>query len=330
MPRRIAPDEESRFGFLRHDFSCIRALSFSLDGKTLYTTIGNRGVWFWDVASRKCVNNIEPDLPGTDAFVSTVFSPDGKTAASWTDRRIVLWDTARRKILSFLTEEDKVYWAEFSPDGRTLSVLIQTHWRNPEGLRIWDLGKRTRVQTFKTPPGLRGLAAPRGIKTPLMVHSHRADGPDKDFGFTLVDAFTGKSVLTCEWLMKDAPLAFCIAMNRAETIVASAGDHSAIQLWDRNSGKRLARFKAPPHICRNLGFSPDGQILAAFYLDDDRKPREGGFLIYDVPSGKLRAEIKEPDGFRAWAFSPDSRLLAAKNDREIRVWKIPEPWRRGK
>lgn len=329
MPRRWSAPGEDKFGFFLHDFDCICGLTFSSDGKTLYTTISGRGVWIWDVSSRKCTDIFEPKQLYREKITGkSVFGADGKTAACLSDRQIVLWDVATRKLLGLLNEEpDTVLCgAVFSPDGKTLSTAIWPLMRSSDELHIWDIEKKKIVQLLKTPREFCKVEADSRIKIPLQASIHA----NKTLGFTLLDAFTGQTVLTCEWTETDAPPAFHLAMNRAETMVASASIDLSVQLWDRNTGQRLARFKPLVHSCTGLAFSPDGAILAATYHDFDgnRKLRDCGFVLYDVHSGKIRADVKQPAGIGAWAFSPDGRFLAVKSGKEIKVWRIPYQWRR--
>jgi WD40 repeat protein len=315
----------SAFRQLCHQFSCIRDLAFSPDSKTLCATVQGHGFWFWDVASRKCTDTFDPTRLHGTTVEQTIFSADGKTAAYLGDGRIALWDVSRRKLLGFLEEGDLfVNGIAFSFDGKTLSSLSTER----EELWIWDVEKKRKVRTCKLPTASSTrVVADSGIKMPLVACGLR---PGETNGFTLIDAFTGKSVLTCKWGKEDGPLAYHFALNHAETMVASAGGSSPIQLWERKSGQRIALLKFFSYSCTSLVFSPDNKLLAAFYVDDARKPRNSGFLLYDVHSGKIRAHVKQPGIIYAQAFSPDNRLLAVKSEEEIKVWKIPEQWRRDK
>lgn len=82
-----------------------------------------------------------------------------------------------------------------------------------------------------------------------------------------------------------------------------------------------------------LAFSPDGNILACSY---NRSPAQippgngGGFLIYEVSSGKVLEEIDVPiGGFSILTFSPDGKLLATDGSgSNIRLWTVPAAWRK--
>jgi WD40 repeat protein len=263
-----------------------------------------------------------------------VRSPDGKTAAVLCGKTIELWDVLNRKHIGSLEEDEGIDRMLFSPDGKTLSVAdrisrppVRGELRIAE-LRIWDVEKRKRLRSCKTHSLVPvGMAGP--MKKPVMVDTsvnfgrlRRLDEPVKTIPFNLVDAFTGDKVVAYEWDIKDGMMPSCFVVNRDETILATAGINSSVHLWDRNSGKRLARFKPPPSACQGLGFSPDGNILLFLY----GRGHMEGFLLYAVPSGKILADEKHSS--LGLVFSPDGRLLAGEGFREIKLWSIPEQWRK--
>lgn len=336
--RNIAPNAQVQdppfnaraLALLRGELSRIRDLSFSPDGKTLYTTCQNRGVWIWDVSRRKLAEDFKlKQLVDHIRDTRSVLSPDGKMAATWNNRKIVLWDTTTPKIVDIFNEDDWIKWVVFSPDGKTLSA--HSHSEQTNTLMIWNIANKNRVAMHKIRGrSYRPMTADSGIKTPLFVDVHQSNDADKTAGFTLVNAFTGHADLTCEGMKVDSPSIFCFALNRVESIVASVGTNSPVQLWNRRSGRRIALFKPLPNNFRGLGFSPDGKILIAIYEGRDWQPHDCGFVLYSVPSGEILADVKQPDRLPPWAFSPDGRLLAVKYKEEIKVWRIPDAWRRDK
>lgn len=334
-PIKLEPRRHSSPGTKLSFPRTICDLAFSQDNKTLYATILHRGVRFFDVASRKSIGTFEPKVNDSSLRPGTAFSPDGKTAAYFAGRSIVLWNLERRRQLGIMDEDRLIHFVVFSPDSQRLSVYSQNNQalRISDSLSIWNVEKKQRVATCNIPLlELYGqVSADSGIKIPLLKTSNRdPEKPQEKFGFRLIDAFTGQLVLKCEWDKKEAAQSMAIAVNRTETTVAAAGYHSSIQLWDRSSGRFITRFKHCPGAGIGLQFSPDGNILACLYRDQDKRPNNNGLVLYAVPSGKVLADIKQPEGILAIAFSPNGRLLAVEHGDEIRLWRIPDQWRRGK
>jgi WD40 repeat protein len=320
--------ELAPFEFECREFDRLHGLVFSPDGKTLYSTHYSNSILVWDLASRQHTGTLKPTPAMAPGQRGPILSPDGKMMACFCGTKIVLWDVLRYKQVGVLEEDGLVYWLAFSPDSKTLIAWLHGIKRGTsDPLRIWDVEKRKRVRTCKTPSGAIIQVTPDwGIRNPVLSIIRRPGESDTTFGFALADALSGQSV-NCEWDQADAPRAYNFALNRAETIVASAGSDSPVQLWDRNSGKRLARSKPLPHSCRGLAFSPDGKILVACY-GADAPTYSGGFVLYDVRTATVLTEVKKQGGIRGWAFSPDGRLLAVEDYNRIMLWSIPEEWRK--
>lgn len=239
----------------------------------------------------------------------------------------MLWDVANRKRIGSLEDNEEVYSVVFSPDGKTLSACASN------SLRIWDVVKKKRVRICKTNGLLFPVTVDRSIKRPVLANTNvirprRPGESSETVPFALVDAFTGESVLSCE-LEKKGGIPVSFAINPAETIVASSGLNSPVHLWDRTTGKSIAIFKHPIAGTGGLAFSPDGKILASGHMAISPA---NSLLLFEVPSGKILAELKEFGGPHSLAFSPDGRSLAIGDLTDlkhgsIKLWSIPDKWR---
>jgi WD40 repeat protein len=331
--------------------SRVADLVFSPDGKTLFSLDGHK-VWLWDVASRKHVATLEhvEEIKPTGAIVGMALSPDGKMLATYRAKTIMLWDVASRKDIATLEEEGDVYSVVFSPDSKTLSAAV-TPPRIPvrpplrdepaARLQIWDVEKKKRVRSCKMRLVPKPVRADLSVKKPVLAIFGRLGDkpglrqPDEPVSFTLVDAFTGEAVLTCEGNKREDGMPQYFALNRTETMLASSAPHPPhplhpfVQLRDRKSGKCIAAFKYPDGLIFSPVFSPDGKILAAAYVGGSFG--DCGILLFAVPSGKILTHRKQRSGVSSWAFTPDGRLLAmAGSWGEIKLWSIPERWRKDK
>src|SRR5438552_279546 len=86
--------------------------------------------------------------------------------------------------------------------------------------------------------------------------------------------------------------------------VASAGQDGAVRIWSVRTGETLAvcaLFRGPVEA---LKFSPDGKHLAAACP-------QGGLLVFDPASGKVRWDSGKSGASRCVAWSADGKLLAS-------------------
>jgi WD40 repeat protein len=109
-------------------------------------------------------------------------------------------------------------------------------------------------------------------------------------------------------------------------LVASAGDDGLVQVWDMRDGRIVGTIDGF-HRYSDLQLSPDGTMIAAL--------ESGSLYVWDMGTLELMHRLTLPDrNIRAFAFSPDSQLLAAGACGEIsefygcqygliHVWNVP-------
>jgi WD40 repeat protein len=142
-------------------------------------------------------------------------------------------------------------------------------------------------------------------------------------------------------------------------ILASASGDKTIKLWDVVKGKEIATLKGHRDSVRSIVFSPDGKMLVSGGMDRclriwdvaakkeielltdrlgitdtlvfhrDGKTLYSG-LFWDIPTRKMRAEIKEkfPQDGRLWpcvGFNADGKLLGLVTHRlspTMEIWDV--------
>ena len=309
---------------LKRDRGPVVGLAFRADGKTLLSAYGSDGtIWLWDVASGKNTAIFRHVPEGRHGnILGMALSPDDKIVASCgSDKTIKLWDTASGKNIATFTSDREPCGIVFGPDGKTLSAIEK------DALRVWDVAKRKELRYFgKMPFTPQSVTVSRRTKRPLLA-------VPTGKSFTLIDAVTGESILACTGHRSDLRFTCCFALDPEETMVASAGYDLTVRLWDRTSGDERATFEHPLAMNRCLAFSPDRKILISGFLSNHLKTgkfgTDGGFQLYEVPSGKVLTTLQDHFGITSLAFSPDGQLLATGcNDGFIKLWTIPDAWRK--
>src|SRR5262249_44813970 len=107
-----------------------------------------------------------------------------------------------------------------------------------------------------------------------------------------------------------------VSFTRDGKTLASGGRDQTVRIWERTTGKLIARLNVG-NVSRAVGIAPDGKQLATGYSD-------GLIRGWDVTTGKSLCSLTgHTEAIPGIAFSPDGRLLAsASQDRTVRLWDL--------
>jgi WD40 repeat protein len=299
----------------------LTALAFSPNGKTAAIGSADGTVRFWDVASGAAVG--DPLTVGKSPL-RLKFSPNNKYVLVQTDDAVGqagrLWDVASGQPMG-----DKLSFqasVHFSPDSTILFAADPP--LHVAGCRRWRLTSGVPVEEpFRFPDQGKVLAVAPDGSTMVITQSAGAQVWD-----TLRAEPVGAPIPSGD------PFYACyrpdggafLTIGKFASLREGRVEKTRIEarLWEvaplrptRISQRHLPPRESGELAVRALAFSPDGQSLLT-------GGRDGTARVWDLRTGKLRLPPL-PQRYHAAvgavAFSPDSKIMAAASDSEVRLWK---------
>lgn len=262
-----------------------------------------------------------------------VFSPDGKTIASWGSsdgqlHDIIVWETVTGRPLRRLTpvcmpaDPDYSHYTPlaFSPDGRLLAAGGTTDFNTPnhkDWVELWEVasGKKLRQIPFARPDQVYSLAfSPDGKTLAVADHGKHvqlidvATGQDQQ-RLTLVPGWTTRG-------LRHAPDGTLLAYGTRifTELKREKWEAAQLELREAATGKVVAQVANPDprDIYCHFTFSSDGKTVVVW---NDRKL----LSVWDTTTGK---------SVRQWpaasvdhlVLSSDAATLAILNDSAIQLW----------
>jgi WD40 repeat protein len=308
--------------------SAVEQIVVSADGRSLFTTDRDGGLYAWDTAGGKSPRRI---AGGVERGV--VMSPDGRFLAGAGKEggrasRLWLYDVAGRRIIDRFgvwATDDCV--ATFLPDGK--AILTLSHAESPAVVRLWDVESGQKLRSFAADPDAllmqwvpvfttrRAALSPDGKTLAIGIEWEAAlqspqlrakvRGGHHDVPVRLWDVATGKAGNTLEEPMNPADV---------PNEVGTGETHDLGGLVHVNRRMRSADGRA---------FSPDGRFLADWAENPFGRSRMDHVYVWDAATGRLVATLADgprPGAANA-AFAPDGRTLAtASADGTIRLWEV--------
>jgi WD40 repeat protein/transcriptional regulator with XRE-family HTH domain len=279
----------------------VRAIAFSLDGRTLATGSLDSTIKLWDIESGT--------LLWTSSFTENIecvaFAPDGRTVASGGDDSTVqLWDAHTGTHLQTLSgQSGPVYALAWSPDGH----LLASGDVNGD-IRLWEL------QGAQSEPFVRRLSGHTNWVLGL------AFAPD---GSTLASASWDRTVKlwdvesrrVLQTLSGHTERVRAVAWSPDGHLLASCGLDHTIWVWDIERGSY--RMGLHGHTARvyDIAFTPDSRSLLSGSED-------GTLRVWEVERGQC-VHIMQSYAVSLYdvAWSPDGRLLASSGlENAVRLW----------
>jgi WD40 repeat protein len=296
----------------------------------------------------------KPPIPAHSG--PAVLSPDGMLLAlPWSGGYLTLFDTTTWQATALhrnVPNRGPFPEVAFTPDGRRL-VCCSTNWAGLGSVYVLDTASGKEVASFQalpkslsaltlSPDGQR-LAVASGWNTPggkRFRVTKKADGsvvkqasqevpPSRGGEVCVRELGTGRVLFQRGGL--DAPVARLAFSPDGQRLAAALGDlndftglpRGEVLLWDLGSGGEPLRLSAHPGGVYDVGFSPDGKLLASA---GGRRQVPGEVKLWDAATGQCLATFRgHQDAAVAVAFTPDGRRLASAGlilDRTVRLWDL--------
>ncbi|HYV39562.1 MAG TPA: WD40 repeat domain-containing protein [Gemmataceae bacterium] len=314
---------------LKSQAGAVNAIAFSPAGKLLASATSDNTTELWDINSTKSTAILKPKAEGPGSVLSVAISPDSKTVASGSARRISIWDVASKKTaVQFEVGVGAIRCIAFSPDGKILASTLS------RSITLWDVANHKALRSIDSgQTQLCGLAFSPDGKMLASVSESRAPGQNN---IKFWEVSSGKNTATIPNAQKFGVR--CLAFAPAGKLLASAGvdakdfgstknqapppldspwHDGEIKLWDLDTLKNTAILKGHTQTVYSVAFSPSGKWLASG--SNDKKVK-----LWEVGSRRCLFTLEgHTERVLSVAFSPDGKTLASgSSDKTIKLWDL--------
>ena len=282
-------------------------VALSPDGKMLAVADGRfqqrhlfHGLRLVDVATGKERQKLDP---GKVRTIALVFSPDGKSLVSSSDKGFRVWDVASGKLKRDFPGGG--FRLHITPDSRRLIAVASV-------IRVWDLESGTELHPPEGP-----LAAADALDlSPDGTTLASSSFGDRE-AICLWDATTGKQ----KGLLHGHDSYVRAVQFAPDGRLVSGGGDSTLRVWDVVAKKEVFQFKLheprageKPLQVTTMNVSRDGRILAAAALGFEREETVQVF-VWNLANGKLLALHMQKGRFFDWpGFSTDGKTMLTRGE----------------
>ncbi|MCB9419708.1 MAG: hypothetical protein H6667_07885 [Ardenticatenaceae bacterium] len=249
---------------------------------------------------------------GNGVLTQIALSPaDGRLAVG-TTIGVYIYEEITAVPLDFYPTDEPVEEIAISPDGRILALLT----RPSNTVQFWNLADHSLLHTVSG--ATSGQSSLRFAGDGSTVVLNTGDGA------LVIDAADSAEIARLN--LPAAGQLFDLTFSPDDARIAGAvlqGQAGSIQIWDSADGQAAQTLEPPIKMQLTLGkFAPDGTLYGAVGWDPFADKSEQ-LVIWDTAVPEPGQILEAPAGIfgRAWAFAPNSHLVAAGlMDGSIALW----------
>lgn len=291
---------------LRGHESTVKTIAFSGDGKILASGDVDKIIKLWDIETRKEHTTLKGH---SSEICALAFSPDGNTLASGSfDGTIRFWNPHTGKAISTFTSghTDAIKTVAFFQNDTTLLSVP-----NDSSIEVWGENTLKEKLTFMDDDTRirSAVLAPDDIHVAVLYNNHLIGGNNlKIWNLTTAKELQGP------WSsVQDIVNAVTFSPNN-KILVLSYRQASGVSLWHIGTKTEIFDFNIEFSWERKFTYSSDENMLANY----------GRYAIYiwNAQTMEEIAQINMKEDIKSLAFSPDSKILATRLNKEIILWDI--------
>lgn len=292
----------------------VNAMTFSFDNRFLAIAKTDKTILMWDLINRRSHTILKGHKKSVIALAFSS-NEDGLIASGSSDGTIRLWNSVsgvERGIIA-TGYSDRINTLAFTIDNNSLYTATESgivqHWHAKTGREIG-------IPFYSEEDCFIGVTFSHDMKY-LAYQGGRKIPSDSNGGYSL--RLTGKGIRLWyipEWKEKltipSKPLSLIYSPDNR--FIATSSFPDGIVLWDVNTGEKSMDFHPEKGRFRVPLFSPNGVMLVLY---GSRDPIEAWNLI-----NQEEIPVANNNDIYSVAFSPDSKLLAAKDSNGIVLFDV--------